>query len=64
MARFAQYTGKKLLSVATDKDGENRFHQIGRLKVVTTSERVEEPKRRYGHATSWGLDTRLRTAEQ
>src|SRR6187401_1832348 len=57
MTLFAKYTVEKLL--ALEKDGMSCFNQVGGLEVATTVERLEELKRRYGFATSWGIEARL-----
>lgn len=40
-------------------DGEPVYWEVGSLEVASTPERWEELKRKHGHATSWGLATRL-----
>src|SRR5436305_2595572 len=40
-------------------DGEPVYWEVGSLEVASTPERWEELKRKQGHATSWGLKTRL-----
>ena len=40
-------------------DGEPVYWEVGSLEVAATPERWEELKRKQGHATSWGLKTRL-----
>src|SRR6184192_4082552 len=40
-------------------DGEPVYWEVGSLEVAATPERWEELKRKHGHATSWGLKTRL-----
>ena len=57
MTLFAKYTVEKLL--ALEQDGMSCFNQVGGLEVATTVERLEELKRRYGYATSWGIEARL-----
>lgn len=62
MTMFAKYTVEKLKSLVSD--GQSCFNQVGGLEVATTPERVEELKRKHGWATSWGVETRLLTAEE
>ncbi|KAL2801671.1 hypothetical protein BJX63DRAFT_442003 [Aspergillus granulosus] len=62
MTKFAQYTVQKLLSI--QKDGQGCFNQVGGLEVATTTERVEELKRKHGYAMSWGVDARLVSKEE
>src|SRR5207245_6227429 len=40
-------------------DGEPVYWEVGSLEMAATPERWEELKRKHGHATSWGLKTRL-----
>src|SRR5438552_9635970 len=40
-------------------DGEPVYLEVGSLEVAATPQRWEELKRKHGHATSWGLKTRL-----
>lgn len=62
MSLFAQYTVEKLLSLV--KDGQSCFNQVGGLEVATTPERLNELKRRHGYATSWGIKTRVISADE
>lgn len=62
MSQFAKYTVEKLSSL--DKDGQNCFNPVGGLEVATTPERLEELKRKHGWASSWGIETRLLSAEE
>lgn len=62
MALFAQYTVEKFLSL--QQDGQSCFNQVGGLEVATTPERLEEIKRRHGWATSWGIQSRLISADE
>ena len=57
MTLFAKYTVEKLL-------GLDCFNQVGGLEVATTPARVEELKRKFGYAQSWGINARLITAEE
>lgn len=57
MSSFASYTVKKLLSL-------DCFNQVGGLEVAETPERIEELKRKHGYATSWGIQSRLISAEE
>jgi glycine cleavage system T protein len=45
-------------------DGEPLWLETGSLEVATTRERWEELKRKQGHATAWGLDAHLVSAEE
>lgn len=62
MTQLARYTVQKLSSI--EKDGQNCFNEVGGLEVATTPERVEELKRKYGYATSWGIEARLLSARE
>lgn len=62
MTSLARYTVEKLQSI--EKDGQNCFNQVGGLEVATTPARLEELKRRHGFATSWGVESRLVSAEE
>ncbi|KAL6241883.1 hypothetical protein RBB50_011128 [Rhinocladiella similis] len=57
MTHFAKYTVEKLLSL-------DCFNQVGGLEIATTPERLADLKRRHGWATSWGLESRLLSAEE
>jgi dimethylglycine oxidase len=57
MTAFAQYTVEKYTGL--ELDGQWCFRQVGGLEVATTPERLEDLKRRFGWATSWGLEGRL-----
>jgi len=45
-------------------DGERVYWEVGSLEVATTRERWEDLKRKQGHATSWGLATRLMSPDE
>lgn len=62
MTQFARYTVQKLTALA--KDGQNCFNEVGGLEVATTPARLEELKRKHGYAESWGIETRLLSAEE
>ncbi|MFF0015061.1 FAD-dependent oxidoreductase [Streptomyces sp. NPDC005374] len=62
MTELARYTVEKLSSL--DVDGQPCFLQVGGLEVATTPERVTELHRRQGWLTSWGVESRLLTAEE
>lgn len=62
MSNLAQYTVQKLKSL--EKDGQNCFNPVGGLEVATTPERLEELKRKHGWAASWGIETKLLSAEE
>ena len=57
MSLFAKYTVEKLLSF-------DCFNQVGGLEVATTPARLEELKRKHGLAASWGIDSRLLSADE
>ncbi|RYP27060.1 hypothetical protein DL767_007834 [Monosporascus sp. MG133] len=57
MSLFAKYTVEKLRSL-------DCFNQVGGLEVATTSARLEELKRKHGLASSWGIDSRLISADE
>lgn len=57
MSQFAKYTVQKLLSI-------DCFNQVGGLEVAQTPERLEDLKRRYGYACSWGIEAELLSAER
>jgi glycine cleavage system aminomethyltransferase T/glycine/D-amino acid oxidase-like deaminating enzyme len=52
MASLARYTVTKLTELGC-------FDAVGSLEVATTPQRLRELHRRYGFATSWGIDARL-----
>lgn len=62
MSLFAKYTVEKFLSL--QQDGEACFNQVGGLEIATTPERLEDLKRRYGYAQSWGIPAELVSAEK
>ncbi|POR38319.1 Dimethylglycine oxidase [Tolypocladium paradoxum] len=62
LSLFARYTVEKLLSL--EKGGQSCFNQVGGLEVATTPERLEDLKRKHGYATSWGIETRLMSADE
>ena len=57
MTLFAKYTVEKFL-------GLECFNQVGGLEVATTPARVEELKRKHGFAQSWGVESKILTAEE
>lgn len=57
MSHIARYTVQKLRSL--EKDGQNCFNAVGGLEVATTPARLDEIRRRYGWARSWGIEARL-----
>lgn len=63
MSQLAQYTVQKLQALEGD-DGENCFNAVGGLEIATTPARLEELKRRYGYAASWGVEARLLSPEE
>ncbi|MER7564932.1 FAD-dependent oxidoreductase [Streptomyces sp. NPDC097941] len=62
MTELARYTVEKLSSL--DVDGQPCFLQVGGLEVATTPERVTELHRRQGWLTSWGVESRIVTADE
>ncbi|MDT0488138.1 GcvT family protein [Streptomyces doebereineriae] len=62
MTELARYTVEKFCSL--DVDGEPCFLQVGGLEVATTPERVTELHRRQGWLTSWGVESRIVTADE
>jgi glycine cleavage system aminomethyltransferase T/glycine/D-amino acid oxidase-like deaminating enzyme len=62
MCLFAQETVALYGSVHLN--GEPIWHGVGSLEVAQTPARLEDLKRRHGWATSWGLDSRLVSAEE
>jgi dimethylglycine oxidase len=52
MARFARYTVAKYTELSC-------FDAVGSLEVATTPDRLQELYRRYGYATSWGIEASL-----
>jgi glycine cleavage system aminomethyltransferase T/glycine/D-amino acid oxidase-like deaminating enzyme len=57
MSSFAKYTVEKLLSLEC-------FNQVGGLEVAATPARLEELKRKHGLASSWGIESRLISADE
>ncbi|QCB95529.1 FAD-dependent oxidoreductase [Arthrobacter sp. PAMC25564] len=57
MTQFASYTVDKLLSLSAE--GVSCFNQVGGLELATTPERLEDLKRKLGHATSWSIEGRI-----
>ncbi|KAJ5788210.1 hypothetical protein N7457_003200 [Penicillium paradoxum] len=62
MAHLARYTMEKFLSI--EKDGYKCFNQVGGLEVATTPARLQDLKRKHGYASSWGIESRLVSAEE
>jgi glycine cleavage system aminomethyltransferase T/glycine/D-amino acid oxidase-like deaminating enzyme len=62
MTELARYTVEKFCSL--DVDGQPCFLQVGGLEVATTPERVTELHRRQGWLTSWGVESRIVTADE
>ncbi|MFF1307503.1 FAD-dependent oxidoreductase [Streptomyces sp. NPDC058307] len=62
MTELARYTVEKFCSL--DVDGQPCFLQVGGLEVATTPERVTELHRRHGWLTSWGVESRIVTADE
>lgn len=62
MTELARYTVEKFCTL--DVDGQPCFLQVGGLEVATTPERVTELHRRQGWLTSWGVESRIVTADE
>ncbi|WP_328975257.1 FAD-dependent oxidoreductase [Streptomyces canus] len=62
MTELARYTVEKFCSL--DVGGQPCFLQVGGLEVATTPERVTELHRRQGWLTSWGVESRIVTADE
>ncbi|WP_406128435.1 FAD-dependent oxidoreductase [Streptomyces canus] len=62
MTELARYTVEKFCSL--DVDGQPCFLQVGGLEVATTPQRVTELHRRQGWLTSWGVESRIVTADE
>ena len=62
MTLFAKYTVDKFL--ALEENGENCFNQVGGLEIATTEARLEELKRKHGYGSSWGIPSRLLSAQE
>ncbi|RMJ25601.1 hypothetical protein PHISP_03522 [Aspergillus sp. HF37] len=62
MTLLARSTIEKLQSL--EKDGQNCFNQVGSLEIATTPARLEDLKRKHGYAASWGIDSRILSAEE
>jgi glycine cleavage system aminomethyltransferase T/glycine/D-amino acid oxidase-like deaminating enzyme len=62
MTELARYTVEKL--TALDLDGEPCFLPVGGLEVATTPDRLAELHRRHGWLTSWGVESRVISAEE
>ncbi|MBO3741144.1 GcvT family protein [Actinoplanes flavus] len=57
MTELATYTVEKLGGLTLD--GQWCFRQVGGLEVATTEARLRDLERRYGLATSWGVEAAL-----
>ena len=63
MCRLAQYSVE--LYRGLEADGEPAWYEVGGIEVATTSERMQELKRRRGYARAYGIeDTELLTSEE
>lgn len=62
MTDFAKYTVDKYAELAVG--GERCFHPVGGLEVATTEERWADLRRRHGWATSWGVESVLRSPSE
>ncbi|MQA61860.1 MAG: FAD-dependent oxidoreductase [Actinophytocola sp.] len=62
MTEFAKYTVAKYSAMTLD--GKWCFQQLGGIEVATTQQRWDDLKRRHGWATSWGVESFLRTPEE
>jgi glycine cleavage system aminomethyltransferase T/glycine/D-amino acid oxidase-like deaminating enzyme len=62
MTDFAAYTVDKYSGLTLD--GERCFHPVGGLELATTESRWADLQRRRGWATSWGVESFLRSPEE
>ncbi|MBW6434474.1 FAD-dependent oxidoreductase [Actinoplanes hulinensis] len=62
MTELATYTVEKLSGLTLD--GRWCFRRVGGLEVATTEARLHDLKRRYGLATSWGVEAALLDPDQ
>jgi glycine cleavage system aminomethyltransferase T/glycine/D-amino acid oxidase-like deaminating enzyme len=62
MTDFARYTVDKYRELSLD--GQWCFRPVGGLELATTPQRWAELQRRHGLATSWGVDSRLLSAQE
>ncbi|MQA26123.1 MAG: FAD-dependent oxidoreductase [Micromonosporaceae bacterium] len=66
MTELATYTVEKLTALdrETGRAGESVFLQVGGLEVATADERLAELHRRHGWLASWGVESRVVSAEE
>jgi len=62
MTELARYTVEKLCGL--EYDGQPGFLQVGGLELATTPERLADLHRRHGWLTSWGVSSRIVSAEE
>jgi glycine cleavage system aminomethyltransferase T/glycine/D-amino acid oxidase-like deaminating enzyme len=62
MTELASYTVAKFCGL--DYDGQGGFEQVGGLEVATTPQRMADLHRRYGWLTSWGVASRVVSAQE
>ena len=62
MAEFAKYTSK--LWTELDLNGQATAKAVGSLEIAWTEARLLELKRRYGYATSWGIEAHLISSKE
>lgn len=62
MTELARYTVEKFC--ALDHDGQPGFEQVGGLEVATTPQRLADLHRRHGWLTSWGVTSRVVSAQE
>jgi len=62
MTELARYTVEKFCGL--EYDGQPGFLQVGGLEVATTPERLADLHRRHGWLTSWGVSSRVVSAEE
>ncbi|MGH3627319.1 MAG: GcvT family protein, partial [Sciscionella sp.] len=62
MSRLARYTVRKYSSLSLQ--GKSCFTPVGGLEIATTVQRMAELTRRHGWATSWGIESFLRSPEE
>lgn len=62
MCRFARYTVQHLRSLR--HSGRSCFMPVGSIEIARTPERLDWIKLRHGLASSWGLESRLISADE
>jgi glycine cleavage system aminomethyltransferase T/glycine/D-amino acid oxidase-like deaminating enzyme len=62
MTELARYTVEKFSGL--DHEGRPGFEQVGGLEVATTPQRLADLHRRHGWLTSWGVPSRVVSAQE